>query len=274
MLKVVRMAPPSDEYTSFRVENNIAIITLLGSEKSELFPWGTPKQEHRWNPLTVESLMKHLNYCAGNIDVHCVIVNSEGKFWSNGMDLAWVDQHSDKENASFTRRLNDLFTCILCFPVPTIAALNGHWCAAGGMFGLCFDYRVMNNEKGFFFVPAIDLGVVYSSFQIELMKAKLPPFMHREVICFNSTRWLASQLLEHRVIDRAVPGVSVVQESLKLANVLKQKGKGPSRRAMEPIKRKLYSQVLNALSTNEKGLMNFNGREVSHNYAPPPIANL
>ena len=253
-----------------RVENNVAIITLLGKKKSEMLPWGTPVQEHRWNPHTVGSLLGHLEQCASMKDIHCVIVTGEGKFWSNGMDLAWVDAHDEKENAAFNKRLNYLFERILCFPIPTIAALNGHWCAAGGMCGLCFDYRVMNNEKGFFFVPAVDLGVVYSSFQIELMKSKMPPFMHREVICFNSTRWLANELLDHHVVDHAVPAASVLAESLKLANKLKEKGKGPSRGAMEPIKRKVYRQVLEALNTVEKGLMNFSGRGQGHNYAPPP----
>ena len=263
------------EYTSINVENNVAVITLLGKTKGETFPWGTPKQEHRWNPHTVESLMKNLNECASDKNVHCVVVTGEGKFWSNGMDLAWVDAHTNKENATFTKRLNDLFERILCFPIPTIAALNGHWCAAGGMCGLCFDYRVMNNEKGFFFVPAVDLGVVYSSFQIELMKSKMPPFMHREVICFNSTRWLADQLVENKVVDCACPAASVLPESLKMADLLKSKGEGPSRGAMEPIKRKVYIQVLNALDTDEKSLMNFNGRSGGHNYAPPPpIAKL
>ena len=60
-----------------------------------------------------------------------------------------------------------------------------------------------------------------------------------------------------------------------MADLLKSKGEGPSRGAMEPIKRKVYIQVLNALDTDEKSLMNFNGRAGGHNYAPPPpIAKL
>ena len=262
------------EFTSMVLQDGVAIITLMGDDKKEKLEWGTPRYEHRWNPLLVEPLLGHLESCASDTNVKCVIVTGEGRFWSNGLDLAWVDAHSTEENTRFTKRLNDLFERILCFPVPTIAALNGHWCAAGGMCGLCFDYRVMNNQQGFFFVPAVDLGIVYSSFQIELMKSKMPPFMHREVICFNSTRWVADQLLKHNVVDRAVPAVQVLGESIKMANLLKLKGEGPSRSAMEPIKRKVYMQVLAALNNDEKALMNFNGRTESHNYAPPPAGKL
>merc|ERR1719277_2572593 len=98
-------------------------------------------------------------------------------------------------------RLNELMARICCFPLPTVAALGGHWCAAGGMFGLCFDYRVMSDDRGFFFIPGVDLGLVYSPFQVELMKAKLPMHMHRKVIVFNSQRWTASQLLQEHVVD-------------------------------------------------------------------------
>ena len=52
----------------------------------------------------------------------------------------------DAEVAEFNHELNDLFATVLVCTIPTVAALNGHWCAAGGMFGLCFDYRVMNGR--------------------------------------------------------------------------------------------------------------------------------
>jgi enoyl-CoA hydratase/carnithine racemase len=41
----------------------------------------------------------------------------------------------------------------------TVAAINGHFCAAGAMLGLAFDMRVMRTDKGMFFVPAVDLGL-------------------------------------------------------------------------------------------------------------------
>ena len=139
------------------------------------------------------------------------------------------------------------------------------------MMGLTFDYRIMNQDKGYFFVPAVDLGVVYSSFQIELMKSKLPFWMHRDVIVFNSCRWRAIELEKARVIYSAVPSKQVLIESISLANrLIKTKGHGPSRSAMVHIKRKVYVQVLRTLKEDESGLMKFSGRASGNNYAPPP----
>lgn len=228
-------------------------------------------REHRWDPRTVAAILKHLDDAAVDESVCCVVVCGEGKFWCNGLDLNWVDSHSPEEVREHNGNLNALFARTLAYPKPTIAALNGHWCAAGGMFGLCFDYRVMNADAGFFFIPAVDLGLVYSSFQIELMKAKMPPHMHRKVIVYNSHRWTAGQLAAERVVDEAVAAGEVVPVALRLAQELKPKGQGGPRKAMAGIKATVYKQVLTALEEGaDAGMMKMGGRAKGHAYAPPP----
>lgn len=262
--------PEPPEPTSYAVADGVATITFVGSGDEKL-PWGTPVREHRWDPRNVAAVRKHLDDAASDDSVCCVLVKGEGKFWCNGLDLNWVDSHSPPEVAEHNANLNALFERVLTFPLPTVAALNGHWCAAGGMFGLCFDYRVMNADAGFFFVPAIDLGLVYSSFQIELMKAKMPPHMHRKVIVYNSQRWTAQQLLEEHVVDEAVPGAEVGAAGERLARELRPKGRGGPRKAMAGIKANVYKQVISALREDSNaGMMKMGGRSKGHAYAPPP----
>ena len=173
----------------------------------------------------------------------------------------------------FLARLNELMVKIHVSH-PTIGAMNGHWCAAGGMLGLCFDYRVMNEDRGYFFIPAVDLGIVYSSFQIELMKSKLPQYLHRDIICFNSSRWKASELLQHQVIDAAVPKQDVLRISQNIALSMIEKGQGAARNALKPIKEKVYSQVLATLSQKDGGAMEFDGRKRGRHYAAPSLSRL
>ena len=71
------------------------------------------------------------------------------------------------------------------------------------------------------------------------LQTKLPYQMHRDVIVFNSLRWTAKELQKYHVVDLVVPTEKVLEESLLLAHKLMEtKGQGPSRIAMEPIKRK------------------------------------
>merc|ERR1712039_645012 len=96
-----------------------------------------------------------------------------------------------------------LLSRILTLKVPTVAALNGHFTAAGAMLGLAFDVRVMPSDgKGLFFVPGIDIGLVYSAGMTELMKAKMPQPIWRDVLCFGQ-RYTCAELLTHGVIDAA-----------------------------------------------------------------------
>jgi hypothetical protein len=160
------------DLVSYAKVDETVIISLCATEGK--FPWGTAKQEHRWNPPTITALAEALDKAAADETCCCVVVTGKGKYWSNGMDLKYMDEHSANENGLLGKLVDSLMAKVLCFKVPTIAAINGHFCAAGGMMGLCFDYRVMNSDKGFFFVPGVDLGIVYSPFQTAMMLAKLP----------------------------------------------------------------------------------------------------
>eukprot|EP01062_Namystynia_karyoxenos_P071387 TRINITY_DN66851_c0_g1_i1.p2 TRINITY_DN66851_c0_g1~~TRINITY_DN66851_c0_g1_i1.p2 ORF type:complete len:275 (+),score=68.83 TRINITY_DN66851_c0_g1_i1:36-860(+) len=254
------------ELFSVEVRDHVAVVTMCAV--SGKFPWGTPKAEHRWNPVTIEALGAALDTVEGNRDAHALVLAASGKYWSNGFDLAWADQASASDNARCNRQLNDVMARVLCFPIPTVAAIGGHWCAAGGMMGLCFDFRVMSSDRGYFFIPGVDLGLVYSPFQTELMKAKLPRHMHRDVIVLNARRWKAVELLAEKVVDEACPVGSVLPRAAAAAQRLSAKGRGPARKALQGIKRRVFAQVIAAMSSDPEML--FVGREKGVAYAPPP----
>lgn len=59
-----------------------------------------------------------------------LITTGEGKMFSNGLDLeSIIDVGPEK----FNKHANNMFLKFLKLPIPTIAALNGHCFAAGGV---------------------------------------------------------------------------------------------------------------------------------------------
>jgi len=240
--------PPQffDDEVSLELRGGVALLTFVGAESS--FPWGTKREEHRWNPVTVRAFDSALDAVEKDQEAKVLVVTNVGKFWSNGFDLKFVDVHGDQAK-DLGDRLNELMTRVCCFPLPTIAAINGHFCAAGGMMGLAFDYRVMSNDRGFFFIPGVDLGLVYSPLQTALMTTKLPKSMHRDVILFNAKRWNAKELLDEGAIDGSVPSVEVVSKAFAMAESLKPKGSGAARKVLGGIKRRVYKDVIDALAT-------------------------
>lgn len=233
-------------------DDGLAVITLIGG-KGE-FPWGTKKEEHRWNPVTVKALGAALDAIETNgTKTNVVIIHNEGKFWSNGMDLLYMDANDEDTNKKHSDATNELMARVCTFGLPTVAALGGHWCAAGGMMGLALDYRVMSNDRGFFFVPGVDIGIIYSPFQTEIMKAKLPAGMHRDVIVLNSKRWNAEDLVKKGVVDVSAPANEVLAKAIEFATALKPKGTGPARAALGGIKKNVYKDVLGALGVGAMG---------------------
>jgi len=256
------------EYVSLEVSDHVALITLCATEGS--FPWGTKKAEHRWNPITVAAVDACLDAVEADCTIHALVVAGAGKFWSNGLDLAYLDSHTREENEHLNRSLNSLMARVLTFPIPTVAALQGHWCAAGGMMGLTFDFRVMNSGQGYFFIPGVDLGIVYSPFQTALFKAKLPQHMHRDVVVLNAKRWRADDLLNATLVEAtASDEAQTIRAAVDLAQSLTPKGK--MRETMRGIKRNLYHEVLSAMSTAP--IMDVSGRTKGVAYAAPPVAS-
>jgi len=75
-----------------------------------------------------------------------LVTTGEGKFFSNGLDLDYVlAGHADFLPVHFEPLLKRFLT----FPIPTVAALNGHAFAGGCLLAMAHDYRVMQTGKGF-----------------------------------------------------------------------------------------------------------------------------
>ena len=63
------------------------------------------------------------------------------------------------EANGFVDEVHRIFGRILAFPGITVAAINGHAFAAGAMFATAHDFRVMRDDRGYWCLPEVDLGL-------------------------------------------------------------------------------------------------------------------
>jgi len=234
--------------TPYTLVDQVAIINL--SSRDEELPtsvtrWGTKNKEHRLNPDTILSLYKALlNIAKETFSIKSLLVTANGKYFCNGFDLKWIQHINDPKQTDELQKTTELVIALLLkFPMPTVAAVNGHACAAGAMLALAFDKIVMNSEKGFCFVPGIDLGLTYSPGMTELMKAKLPVTVRTDFIVFGE-RFDGNSLHSAGVCEVA-PSDQVFSAGLKLATGLRVKSKYP--KTMSRIKETLYHEAISAL---------------------------
>ena len=128
-----------------RKENNVAIVEMSNGQ-------------NRMNQVFVDDF----NHCLGEIiedtTIQAMILTStDQKNFSQGVDVEWIGgKLNNQENQaviSFMHGMNDIFKQLLVFPVPVIAAINGHAFGNGAILSCACDFRFMRKDKGFFCFP-------------------------------------------------------------------------------------------------------------------------
>lgn len=229
------------------VVDKVAVVTMLSPE--EHFDWGTRIKEHRINPMLIKQVSAALD-AAAEQECQALVVTGEGKFFCNGMDLQYISANV-AQSTRIQADAENLMKRILTLNIPTVAALNGHFTAAGAMFGLCFDQRVMAADgRGLFFVPGIQIGLVYSAGMTELMKAKMPQPIWNDVLCMGS-RFTCKELHERALVNAAPSGDGLLDAAMEIAHELKSRGKdAKTRETMAGIKQNLYKDAAAALGSD------------------------
>src|SRR5512135_246059 len=140
-------------------------------------------------------------------------------FYSNGFDLAWLAGDGQSEGAVFVGDVMRFLGRLMAFPVPTVAAINGHAFAAGAMLALAHDYRVMRADRGFFCLPEVDIKLPLAPGMTALIKNRLSPAAFRDAI-LTGARIGGSDAASRGIVDEAVPGSDVLSRAIARAAAL------------------------------------------------------
>eukprot|EP00397_Hematodinium_sp_SG-2012_P052997 GEMP01063007.1.p1 GENE.GEMP01063007.1~~GEMP01063007.1.p1 ORF type:complete len:284 (+),score=33.97 GEMP01063007.1:50-853(+) len=225
-------------HASYQLRGNVAVITLLGKEG--VMPWGTKIEEHRISPKVLEEINPLLDRVQN--EAQSLVLTGEGKFFCNGLDLAFADGNPDQLE-QFVTDVNAFLARLLTFPLPTCGALNGHTCALGSMIALALDYRLMGN-KGIFFIPGVELGLRYTPGMLAMMKAKTSTQLHRDMIIYGK-RFRPDDLLRAKIVDEIVWPGSVLDRSVEFVKALGDRGTPDD---VEFIKKAVYEDAYQKLT--------------------------
>jgi enoyl-CoA hydratase/carnithine racemase len=181
-------------------EQNVAILTMNTAE-------------NRHNPSFIAELNQHLDSIEANGDINAVVLTSSSdKSWSLGIDLQWMASSDNTPTviADFMNSIGQLFKRIVTFPMPIIAALNGHTYGNGSVLACACDFRFMKSDKGFFCFPEVDVLVPFvpSMFPI-INKAINPQFFNR--LAMTGERVDAQKLLQQNVVEAIFADEQVLQ---------------------------------------------------------------
>jgi enoyl-CoA hydratase/carnithine racemase len=200
--------------------------------------------ENRFNRRFIDAINAALDEVEAS-DGPAALVTTGGteKFYSNGLDLDWMVGEGAAESQAMLGDLLRTLGRVLAFPVPSVAAINGHVFAAGAMFAMAHDFRVMRADRGYFCLPEVDLGLPLADGMAAVLQAKLAARVLNELL-LTGGRFGGADCLERGIVDEAVDGGQVLARAIERAEALSTKPRG----IYAALKRSMYSPAMRVLS--------------------------
>ncbi|KAK8579643.1 hypothetical protein V6N13_142815 [Hibiscus sabdariffa] len=212
----------------------------------------TGEDEHRLNPTRIDAIRSALNQIrsgSSSLSGSVLITTAHGKFFSNGYDLAWAGSSPEKIRL-MSSKLRELVVDLISFPMPTVAAITGHACAAGMIFALCHDYIVMRKDRGFLYMSEMDIGLKIPAWFMAVMSCKIGDARVQRDVVLRARKLTAKQAVESGIIDVALDSAEeTVKGAVELGENLAKKGwKG---QVYSENRKELYRKVIDKLGVDE-----------------------
>ena len=195
--------------------------------------------ENRFSPDWLDAVGSLLDDAEAN--AKGLITVGDGKFYSNGLDLDWLIANGDRADW-YVEQVQALFARTLTFPLPTVAAVNGHAFGAGAMLAIAHDFRIMRADRGYYCFPEVDINIPFTPGMAALIQAKLTP-QAALVAMSTGHRFGSTEAIDAGLIDGAAPEGDLVDAALaKLAPIA-----GKDRTTLAAIKSTMFEPVTTAL---------------------------
>ena len=203
-------------------------------------------EENRFNLPMLDAFDESLAAVEADESAQAVLLTGEGKFFSNGLDLEWMTASGEDATRQVVQRLQLLYLRLLSYPMPVIAAVNGHAFAGGGMLALACDERVMREDRGYFCLPEVDINIPFLPGMSKLVQAKLTPdAAHKAML--SGCRFTGPEAVEWGIASTAVPEDQVLTVAAERAAPLAGKG----RETVATIKKVMYASAIETLALQE-----------------------
>ncbi|KAH7858704.1 hypothetical protein Vadar_026932 [Vaccinium darrowii] len=189
----------------------------------------TGDDEHRLNPAFIESLRSALRQAKDQSTRGSALVTiAQGKFFSNGFDLAWAQSAAAAGGRSAHDRLVDMVELFrpavadfISMPMPTIAAVTGHAAAAGMMLALSHDYVLMRSDRGVLYMSELDIGLNFPDYFTVLVRSKVGSSAARRDILLKARKMKAMEAVAMGIIDSVHnSGEATVEAAVRLGEEL------------------------------------------------------
>ncbi|TGE85751.1 enoyl-CoA hydratase/isomerase family protein [Pseudoalteromonas sp. KS88] len=220
-------------------QGSVAVITLTDGE-------------NRQNPQFAKQLKHTLAEVVANDDHKAlVITSSDEKSWSLGIDTDWLmpamKANMADEIRGFMYDMDDIFKTLLLFPMPVIAAINGHAFGNGAILACACDFRFMRSDRGFFCFPEVDLSIPFLPGMIAFVKKALPYYRFNEMK-LTGRRVAGEELARDHVVEKAAKdNDTLLADVMEFATTFDKK-----RAIFAEHKKRLHKEIIQIIDEENK----------------------
>lgn len=212
-------------------------ILFLGAQE------GAGNPENRFNPDWIDAVHALLDEVEASTGPAALVTTSAGKFYSNGLDTDWLFANLDRITW-YLDRVHTLYTRLLAFPMPTVAAVQGHAFGAGAMFATSQDFRIQRADRGFYCLPEVNLNMPFTVGMSALINSRLPKQTAVEAM-LTGRRYGGADAVAAGIVEATASEESVVSDAVaKAAALTSTRGAN-----LAGIKSRMHVDLLAALTT-------------------------
>ena len=208
--------------------------------------------ENRHNLEYIATILRLFDEIEADKGISAVVITSDHpKYFSLGIDLNWVmtllgDVQKLNELKKFLYGINDMFKRMLLFPMPIIAAINGHAFGDGAIMCCACDFRFMRADRGFFCFPEVDINIPFLPGMLEIVKTAIPYYKFMDM-SLTGKRVGAKELEEHHIIVKACAD----DQELREASMAFAKSLNKERGIFGEMKRRLNKGIIRAIEQDD-----------------------
>lgn len=171
--------------------------------------------ENRFNRGSVDAINAALDRVAAREGPVALVVTGDGKYFSNGLDLDWL-QTEEEDFGAFVQDVEALLHRFMLLDMITVGAINGHAFAAGAMLAATFDITVMSDGRGWWCLPEVDLGLPLSAAMVAALKSHIPAPALAEA-ALTGRRYTGAEALAAGIVTETAEPSHVLDRAVEIA---------------------------------------------------------
>lgn len=212
--------------------NNFAIITL--------------GNQGLFNATNLAEINAILDDIFDDEGTHGLVFTGQDKVFAQGLDLDYIMGEDPEVAMAFVYECLVMIGRLLASPIPVCTAANGHAFGLGAMITLASDYKVMREDRGYFCLPEIDMGMNLIPPMNALVCHKLSGSVLRDVL-LTGKRIGGSEAQALGIVDKACPVDELIDTVIELAAPMT----GKNRKALSELKTGINQSVLDVIARGQ-----------------------